>query len=70
MTTVEINYQIAKLREERQQHINQASVLGDCIQELAKLRTRQQLASQRADDARYEEPKGLYEEMFGDLTSA
>ena len=45
MTTVEINYEIAKLREERQKHLNQANILGDCIQELAQLRTRQQLAS-------------------------
>ena len=45
MTTVEINYEIAKLREERQKHLNQANILGDCIQELAQLRTRQQLTS-------------------------
>ena len=66
MTTVEINYQIAKLRDERQQLLNRAEVISDCIQELAKLRTRQQLASKRADDARYEEPKSLYDEMFGE----
>jgi hypothetical protein len=33
--------------------------------ELAKLRTRQQLASKKADDERYEIPESLYEEMFG-----
>ena len=64
MTTVEINYQIAKLRDERQQLLNRANNISDCIQELAKLRTRQQLASKRADDARYEIPLSLYEEMF------
>ena len=45
MTTVEINYEIAKLREERQQLLNRANAMSDCIQELAKLRTKQQLAS-------------------------
>ncbi len=64
MTTVEINYEIAKLREERQKHLNQANILGDCIQELAQLRTRQQLASKLEDDARYEAPKSLFDEMF------
>ena len=65
MTTIEINYQIAKLRDERQQLLNRAEAISDCIQELAKLRTRQQLASKRADDERYEIPESLYEEMFG-----
>tara|TARA_R110002050_G_scaffold297379_1_gene458746 strand:+ start:207 stop:419 length:213 start_codon:yes stop_codon:yes gene_type:complete len=65
MTTVEINYQIAKLRDERQQLLNRAEVISDCIQELAKLRTRQQLASKRANDERYEIPESLYEQMFG-----
>jgi len=65
MTTIEINYQIAKLRDERQQLLNRANTITDCIQELAKLRTRQQLASKRADDERYEIPLSLYEEMFG-----
>ena len=64
MTTVEINYQIAKLRDERQQLLNRVNAINDCIQELAKLRTRQQLESKRADDARYEIPKSLYDEMF------
>ena len=36
MSTVEINYQIAKLRDERQQLLNRAEVISDCIQELAK----------------------------------
>ena len=65
MTTVEINYQIAKLRDERQQLLNRANTISDCIQELAKLRTRQQLASKRSDDERYEVSESLYEEMFG-----
>ena len=64
MTTVEINYQIAKLRDERQQLLNRANNISDCIQELAKLRTHQQLASKRADDVRYELPTSLYEETF------
>ena len=64
MTTVEINYQIAKLRDERQQLMNRVNAINDCMQELAKLRTRQQLESKRADDARYEIPKSLYDEMF------
>ena len=42
MTTIEINYQIAKLRDERQQLLNRVNAITDCIQELAKLRTRQQ----------------------------
>ena len=66
MTTVEINYQIAKLRDERQQLLNRVNNINDCIQELAKLRTRQQLESKRADDERYEIPKSLYDEMFGE----
>ena len=65
MDTIEINYQIAKLRDERQQLLYLAEGIGDRIQALAKLRTRQQLASKRADDERYEIPKSLYEEMFG-----
>ena len=65
MTTIEINYQIAKLRDERQQLLYLAEGIGDRIQALAKLRTRQQLASKRADDERYEIPLSLYEEMFG-----
>ena len=64
MTTVEINYQIAKLRDERQQLMNRVNNINDTIQELAKLRTRQQIESKRADDARYEIPKSLYDEMF------
>ena len=64
MTTVEINYQIAKLRDERQQLLNRAEAISDCIQELAKLRTRQQIESKRADDEKYEIPKSLYDEMF------
>jgi hypothetical protein len=64
MTTVEINYQIAKLRDERQQLLNRAEAITDCIQELAKLRTRQQIESKRADDEKYEIPKSLYDEMF------
>ena len=64
MTTVEINYQIAKLRDERQQLLNRVNAITDCIQELAKLRTRQQLESKRADDEKYEIPKSLYDEMF------
>ena len=64
MTTVEINYQIAKLRDERQQLLNRVNAITDCIQELAKLRTRQQIESKRADDEKYEIPKSLYDEMF------
>ena len=64
MTTVEINYQIAKLRDERQQLMNRVNNINDTIQELAKLRTRQQIESKSADDARYEIPKSLYDEMF------
>ena len=64
MTTVEINYQIAKLRDERQQLLNRVNNINDCIQELAKLRTRQQIESKRADDEKYEIPKSLYDEMF------
>lgn len=64
MTTVEINYQIAKLRDERQQLMNRVNNINDTIQELAKLRTRQQIESKRADDEKYEIPKSLYDEMF------
>jgi uncharacterized coiled-coil DUF342 family protein len=67
MTTVEINYQIAKLRDERQQLLNRVNAITDCIQELAKLRTRQQIESKSADDARYEIPKSLYDEMFDEV---
>ena len=65
MTTVEINYEIAKLREERQQLLNRANVVGDCIQELAKLRTKQQLAAKREYDERFESSEDLFAEMFG-----
>ena len=64
MTTVEINYQMAKLRDERQELMMRLNHIDGTMTELAKLRTRQQLASKRADDARYEEPKSLYDEMF------
>ena len=64
MNTVEINYQMAKLRDEKQQLLTRVNNINDTMTELAKLRTRQQLASKRADDARYEEPKGLFDEMF------
>ena len=64
MTTVEINYEMAKLRDERQQLLNRANVITDTIQELAKLRTKQQLASRREDDARYEPAQDLFEQMF------
>ena len=60
MTTIEINYQIAKLRDERQQLLNRANTISDCIQELAKLRTRQQLASKREDDEKYDRTESLY----------
>jgi hypothetical protein len=65
MNTVEINYEIAKLREERQQLLNRANVIGDCIQELAQLRTKQQLASKREYDERFECSEDLFAEMFG-----
>ena len=65
MTTIEINYQIAKLRDERQQLLNRANTISDCIQELAKLRTKQQLASKREDDEKYDRTESLYEQMFG-----
>ena len=65
MTTVEINYEIAKLREERQQLLNRANVIGDCIQELAQLRTKQQLASKREYDERFESSEDLFAQMFG-----
>ncbi len=64
MTTVEINYEIAKLREERQQLLNRANVVGDCIQELAQLRTKQQLASKREYDERIESSEDLFAGMF------
>ena len=64
MTTVEINYQMAKLRDERQQLMVRVLQIDEVMTELAKLRTRQQLESKRADDARYEIPKSLYDEMF------
>ena len=59
MTTVEINYEIAKLRDERQQLLNRANTISDCIQELAQLRTKQQLASRLS-----------YEEALFALSSA
>ena len=65
MNTVEINYEIAKLREERQQLLNRANVIGDCIQELAQLRTKQQLASKREYDERFESSEDLFAQMFG-----
>ncbi len=65
MTTVEINYEITKLREERQQLLNRANAMSDCIQELAKLRTKQQLASKREYDERFESSEDLFAEMFG-----
>ena len=65
MTTVEINYQMAKLRDERQELMMRLNHIDGTMTELAKLRTRQQLASKRADDERYEIPESLYEEMFG-----
>ncbi len=65
MTTVEINYEIAKLREERQQLLNRANTISDCIQELAQLRTKQQLASKREYDERFESSEDLFAEMFG-----
>ena len=58
MTTVEINYEMAKMRDERQQLLNRADAITDCIKELAELRTRQQLASRYQDTP-------LFEEMFG-----
>ena len=64
MTTVEINYQMAKLRDERLQLMVRVLQIDEEMTELAKLRTRQQLESKRADDARYETPKSLYDEMF------
>ena len=68
MNTVEINYQMAKLRDERQELMMRVNLIDDTMTGLAKLRTRQQLASKRADDARYEEPKdlNLIEQMFGE----
>ena len=48
MTTVEINYEMAKMRDERQQLLNRADAITDCIKELAELRTRQQLAARYA----------------------
>ena len=65
MTTVEINYEIAKLRDERQQLLNRANTISDCIQELAQLRTKQQLASKREHDERFESSEDLFAEMFG-----
>ena len=65
MNTVEINYEIAKLREERQQLLNRANTIGDCIQELAQLRTKQQLASKREHDERFQSSEDLFAEMFG-----
>jgi len=65
MTTVEINYEITKLREERQQLLNRANAMSDCIQELAKLRTKQQLAAKREYDERFESSEDLFAEMFG-----
>ena len=64
MNTVEINYQMAKLRDEKQQLLNRVNNINDTMAELAKLRTRQQLASKRADDEKYEEPKDLFQQMF------
>ena len=64
MTTVEINYQMAKLRDERLQLMVRVLQIDEEMTELAKLRTRQQLESKRADDSRYEIPKSLYDEMF------
>ena len=58
VTTVEINYEMAKLRDERQQLLNRANVIGDCIKELASLRRRQQM------ECRYQDTP-LFEEMFG-----
>ena len=58
MTTVEINYEMAKLRDERQQLLNRANAIGDCIKELADLRRRQQMESRYQDTP-------LFEEMFG-----
>jgi len=69
MTTVEINYQMAKLRDERQELMMRLNHIDGTMTELAKLRARQQLESKRADDARYEEPKepkNLFEQMFGE----
>ncbi len=65
MTTVEINYEITKLIEERQQLLNRANAMSDCIQELAKLRTKQQLAAKREYDERFESSEDLFAEMFG-----
>ena len=58
MTTVEINYEMAKLRDERQQLLNRANAIGDCIKDLAELRLRQQMKSMYQDTP-------LFEEMFG-----
>ena len=58
MTTVEINYEMAKMRDERQQLLNRANAITDCIKELARLRTRQQMESRFKDTP-------LFEEMFG-----
>ena len=65
MNTVAINYELAKLREERQQLLNRANVVGDCIQELAQLRTKQQLASKRDYNERFESSEDLFAQMFG-----
>ncbi len=65
MTTVEINYEITKLIEERQQLLNRANAISACIQELAKLRTKQQLAAKREYDERFESSEDLFAEMFG-----
>ena len=64
MNTVEINYQMAKLRDERQELMMRVNCIDDTMAELAKLRTRQQLASKRADNARYEDNKDLFQQMF------